>query len=408
MAEQRWLVQHQPRVAIRAAPSTSAPIIGVAKTGVGVASLGPPKDNWIQLAPASRPGGAAAAWMMVDGAQVGLGVLLQRQLTVPAPRVAFAGSRAVVVAWDALAGDDAALTLELHAGEAGSGLALRPPEALGAGAGQRRVGGLQPASTLSLRLCAVLPDGSRAHSAWVPATTRAAPSPAELPPRRSVVGAEGGAQLASADVFGRLRGRALQTSGGRADCPSGLWMPAELLHGGLNAAVANFRCGDCALAPAQHQDFGPATQPPPAPAAAAAVEPEPEPEPERSREEYLAEFNRWDAQRPSWTHLYRSAAQGEGEAEGGVEISAVLATSDIHIDFPDNQSWLDALRRPSQPSALLLAGDVCTSIPKMRAAFTKLVSIYAHVFYVPGNHELWTAKAEPNSIQKFLNILRYV
>eukprot|EP01045_Picozoa_sp_COSAG04_P010630 COSAG04_NODE_656_length_11493_cov_74.983247_11_plen_45_part_00 len=44
----------------------------------------------------------------------------------------------------------------------------------------------------------------------------------------------------------------------------------------------------------------------------------------------------------------------------------------------------------------------------MRAAFTKLVSIYAHVFYVPGNHELWTAKAEPNSIQKFLNILRYV
>jgi hypothetical protein len=37
----------------------------------------------------------------------------------------------------------------------------------------------------------------------------------------------------------------------------------------------------------------------------------------------------------------------------------VLSTSDIHIDFPDNWRWLEAL--PSCPKAtLVLAGDVCT------------------------------------------------
>ena len=53
-----------------------------------------------------------------------------------------------------------------------------------------------------------------------------------------------------------------------------------------------------------------------------------------------------------------------------------------------------------------MAGDVCTSLSKMRAAFDKLTPLYTYVFYVPGNHELWTAKNEANSVQKFLDILR--
>jgi hypothetical protein len=63
-------------------------------------------------------------------------------------------------------------------------------------------------------------------------------------------------------------------------------------------------------------------------------------------------------------------------------------------------------RGGAERCALIVAGDVCTSLSKMRAAFGKLTSLYTYVFYVPGNHELWTAKNEANSVQKFLDILR--
>ena len=427
-----------------------------------VESCGPCCDNWIELTAQFAPGGATVGWMMVDGAAVGLGALLQPLIRLPVPKVLFAGARALLVSWDA-GEDDAPVALEVVLG-AGGGTALRQPEAapVAGGVASRRVGGLQPDTALSLRLTATLPDGTAVSSDWVAARTRQPPTSADRPLRRSVTKPDGSSYTASPDVFGRLRGQPLASAAGSAavaDCPSGLWMPAELrkssvryrvnshrltffltrllvitVHGGLNASVANFRCGDCCLPPAQHEDLGPAQQPPQPPQAQAAPVHEPEPElaPALSRAEYLAEFARWDARIPAWRRLYqpavsaaatppagddagagsdgstadRHATGGPAEAGSLQTIAAVLATSDIHIDFPDNQRWLDALRHPGRPCALILAGDVCTSLTKLRAAFTKLTSIYTHVFYCPGNHELWTAKAEANSVSKFLQILQ--
>ena len=42
---------------------------------------------------------------------------------------------------------------------------------------------------------------------------------------------------------------------------------------------------------------------------------------------------------------------------------------------------------------------------KLESTFKLLVSLYQHVFYVPGNNELWTSKNECNSVDKFLRIL---
>ena len=78
---------------IRSGPSTAATIIGVVKTGTEVQSRGPPRDNWIELAESSAPTGptgSKAGWMMVDGADVSLGTLLQRQVHLPLPREEFA------------------------------------------------------------------------------------------------------------------------------------------------------------------------------------------------------------------------------------------------------------------------------------------------------------------------------
>jgi hypothetical protein len=188
--------------------------------------------------------------------------------------------------------------LQVHLGERGSGLALHQPARAAASdaATNHRVGGLQPDTLLSLRLVAVLAEDSAADecsvsSEWVSVRTR--PSRAhDRPQYRRVTREDGTSCNASPDVFGRLRGQVFSSTGARLDCPTGLWMPSELLHGGLNAAVANFRCGDCCLPPAQHEDFGQAQEPPKD--SPARVEQAPEPEsPILTRDEYLL-CNTWN------------------------------------------------------------------------------------------------------------------
>jgi hypothetical protein len=286
---------------------------------------------------------------MVNGAEVGLGTLLQRVVQLPPPRVVFAGARALVVSWDA-GPENAPVELHLHRGEGGSGLALcAPAGAVGNEAvANHRIGGLQPDTLLSLRLVAVCAtavgdDGGNVSSEWVTARTRPSASAHDRPMCRRVSRGDGTSCSASPDAFGRLRGQVLSSTGGRLDCPTGLWMPSELLHGGLNAAVANFRCGDCCLAPTQHEDFGPAQELPKILPARrqqqlATMDPSPEPEqPMLTRDEYIQEFCTWDSSRPSWASLYTThGSPGCGDADD-TGVMAVVATSDIHIDFPDNQ-----------------------------------------------------------------------
>lgn len=317
--ELRWRVVHSPRVAIRSGPSTSSAIVGVVKTGAEVQSRGAAQKNWIELTAASAPtgpGGARQGWMMVDGAEVGLGRLLRQVIQLPPPRIVFIGTRALVVSWEA-APERVPVELQIHLGERGSGLALRQPARAAASdaATNHRVGGLQPDMLLSLRLVAVLAEDSTANecsvsSEWVGVRTRASRAH-DRPLCRRVSRDDGTSCSASPDVFGRLRGQVLSSTGARLDCPTGLWMPSELFHGGLNAVVANFRCGDCCLSPAQHEDFGPAQQPPQEFPVRHQQDPEPEP-PMLTRDECLLR-NTWNnAQQGSYVdklHIYNAKWQ---------------------------------------------------------------------------------------------------
>lgn len=91
--------------------------------------------------------------------------------------------------------------------------------------------------------------------------------------------------------------------------------------------------------------------------------------------------------------------------------NAIMATSDLHIEFPKNSKWLHALQ-VFPKTCLIVAGDVCTSMIKLENALRCLKNRFVHVFYVPGNHELWL-KGDDNlkypggdgSIGKFLRIL---
>ena len=80
----RWRVLHG-RVAIRAGPSTRSAIIGVARAGSEVESC-EQQNVWVRMAPSHAPSnGKDSAWMLTDGREVGLGMLLERLQTVAKP-----------------------------------------------------------------------------------------------------------------------------------------------------------------------------------------------------------------------------------------------------------------------------------------------------------------------------------
>jgi len=86
----------------------------------------------------------------------------------------------------------------------------------------------------------------------------------------------------------------------------------------------------------------------------------------------------------------------------------VYAISDVHTDFRDNFAQLEQLSRLDYGAdALVVAGDVSHEPEVLRRTFHLFLQRFRHVFFVPGNHELWTRNGEgTNSIQKFEAVLR--
>jgi predicted phosphodiesterase len=86
----------------------------------------------------------------------------------------------------------------------------------------------------------------------------------------------------------------------------------------------------------------------------------------------------------------------------------VFAISDVHADFRDNLWQLQQLSRQSyRTDALIVAGDVSHDLEVLRRTFHVFLERFQHVFFVPGNHELWIRQGEhSHSIQKFEDVLR--
>ena len=69
----------------------------------------------------------------------------------------------------------------------------------------------------------------------------------------------------------------------------------------------------------------------------------------------------------------------------------LYAISDLHLDFKVNRNALREL--PRMPGAgLITGGDLCTTAAHLREALDVLCARFDKVFWVPGNHELWSSK----------------
>ncbi|GDY31909.1 metallophosphoesterase family protein [Gandjariella thermophila] len=84
-----------------------------------------------------------------------------------------------------------------------------------------------------------------------------------------------------------------------------------------------------------------------------------------------------------------------GAAAGG----KLLATSDLHVAHPDNRKIVEELRPETDEDWLLVAGDVAEKVADVEWALGLLAERFATVVWVPGNHELWTPKADPVTLR---------
>lgn len=67
----------------------------------------------------------------------------------------------------------------------------------------------------------------------------------------------------------------------------------------------------------------------------------------------------------------------------------LYALSDLHVSHPHNRRAVEQLGEHPD-DWLILAGDLCESASDIEFVFRVATSRFAKVFWVPGNHELWT------------------
>ncbi|MBI4095499.1 MAG: metallophosphoesterase, partial [DPANN group archaeon] len=67
--------------------------------------------------------------------------------------------------------------------------------------------------------------------------------------------------------------------------------------------------------------------------------------------------------------------------------------SDLHLEFPENRQWLEAMPIIPSGEILLLAGDITTARTKhiewVGKFFRKLEKEFSFIISVPGNHEFY-------------------
>ncbi|KAK9829451.1 hypothetical protein WJX72_005956 [[Myrmecia] bisecta] len=68
----------------------------------------------------------------------------------------------------------------------------------------------------------------------------------------------------------------------------------------------------------------------------------------------------------------------------------IFAVSDIHTDYDINMQWVQRLSAAQhRQDTLILAGDVSDDLRLLRQTLVSLAAAFRHVFFVPGNHDLW-------------------
>ncbi|MFA0964649.1 metallophosphoesterase [Roseivirga sp. BDSF3-8] len=79
----------------------------------------------------------------------------------------------------------------------------------------------------------------------------------------------------------------------------------------------------------------------------------------------------------------------------------LFALSDIHSDFPENYKWIANLSHQDYTEdVLIMAGDIGHDLKVVKDTFRILTAKFKKVFFIPGNHDLWTVNYAGDSLDK--------
>ena len=86
----------------------------------------------------------------------------------------------------------------------------------------------------------------------------------------------------------------------------------------------------------------------------------------------------------------------------------IYAISDLHVDFNVNMQWVEGLSFSEYVDGILIvAGDLSDNTEDIKRSLYILRGKFQNVFFVPGNHDLWTVRDRPlDSLSKFRRILK--
>jgi 3',5'-cyclic AMP phosphodiesterase CpdA len=77
----------------------------------------------------------------------------------------------------------------------------------------------------------------------------------------------------------------------------------------------------------------------------------------------------------------------------------LLAVSDLHVSYAENRELVEGLRPASAADWLIVAGDIGEKAADIEWTLRLLRERFATVIWVPGNHELWTHRADPVTLR---------
>ena len=77
----------------------------------------------------------------------------------------------------------------------------------------------------------------------------------------------------------------------------------------------------------------------------------------------------------------------------------LLAVSDLHVGYPENRAYAEALTPGDPADWLIVAGDVGEVFADVGFVLASLASRFAKVIWTPGNHELWTLPSDPVALR---------
>jgi hypothetical protein len=84
----------------------------------------------------------------------------------------------------------------------------------------------------------------------------------------------------------------------------------------------------------------------------------------------------------------------------------VFAISDLHTDFVENWKALQQISMCSYKNdIILIAGDIADNLSIIASTLSQLRIRFREVFYIPGNHELWTRTDNYDSIEKLTRVV---